>query len=224
MSTLTRNIYGFVLAGLLLLTWSSPASAQAKELETRGSIWVAATAQKKISKEVKVFVLPQIRTKGWEPQRYLLEVGLKYSPWKFLSLRTAYRAGLEKVFADPIFARRIRFDAVASGTLLRFRPSLRVRYTDTYSPDLPSVHRIRYKGVLAYRVKKFPLTPDVSLEAFQSLKTAEFFKMRYGTGASYRFYKKKKVRQFVRIAYHLEYRLDKYRNTHVARLAYKVTF
>ncbi len=201
-------------------------AASAQEVQQDTVMRFSATVEKKINKEFRAFVNPEMRTDGFNPNRYLFELGVKYKPIDYLSLTPAYRIELrEKNSGDLISVQRLRLDVGSGIELGDFEPSVRVRYSTSIRPDRETAHRLRYKLGLDYQIKKY-LGADVSAELFHGLNLQEIEKMRYAAGLSYRFFRKKKkdLSQFVLFKYRFDYYLNEYRNAHIFELGYKFSF
>ncbi len=185
----------------------------------------SAIAQKEFNKQFKVFVNPEMRTDGFDPDRYLLEIGLDYEPFKYLEITPGYRFELDEKKEGLTPEHRLRLDFTGKLPLGDFKPSFRVRYTASLSPGETATQRLRYKLGLDYDPTKRWST-DVAAELFQDLTPHELNRMRYSAGVSYKFYraKKKKIDQTVLLKYRLDYYFHEYVNRHIFELGYKFSF
>lgn len=219
--TLLRRAHFLVALALPLLLASS---ARAQQLEQEFQLRVGADIEKELIDDLRVVVTPEMRTVGLNPDRYLLEVGLKYDPFKFLSLRPAFRGDLEEKRTDLEGGYRARFDVVGEVEFGDFEPGARLRYTYEFGPLRDSQHTLRYLLGLGYEIDDADVALGVSAEAFQDLGLGSFYKMRYGIGADWDFYKTKKLDQSIGLEYNFDYYLDRYLNVHIVEIGYKIAF
>jgi hypothetical protein len=210
----------FVAALLFPLT----SLAQDSTVEKEGAYWIAATAKKKISKDFRASLTPEMRSTGWEPSEGLLTFDVRYKPIDYFAAEVGYRASFEDDSGDLQRVGRINLDLIGFLPLGDFEAGARFRYTNSFGPLIASEQTLRYKGSLEYEIKKVDVSFDGLVEAFQNLDPAEFSKIRYGLGVTWEFYKTKKVDQSIRVGYHLDYFLTKYKNINVAEFSYGVDF
>ncbi len=219
MTRMRLTLAALISSTLLLVT---PAHAQ--ELEQETQLRLVVDAQKRVFEGFRVFVTPELRTVGWDLDRYLLELGMKYKPIDYLSVRGAYRFGIEEKKNGDETQYRFRVDGVGMFPLGDFEPQLRVRYQDSFGPDSVSRQRFRYRARLVYEpIKVF--AASVSAEGFQEVETGTLVKMRYAAGVEWVFARsKKKLTQSVALEYAFDYFLEEYTNVYIAQLTYKVVF
>jgi hypothetical protein len=200
------------------------AGAQSDGPVQESQIRVSANVEKKIIKKLRVGVTPEMRTNGFDPDKYMVETGLSYKPIDYLSLRTAYRFDLNERKDTVDSGHRYRFDVVGMWPLKRLEPQARIRYTHRFGEGRPIENTLRYLLGLDYRIKKTQLTLGASAETYHQLTPQFFERMRYGANASYRFQKSKKLRQTVKGGYLLDYYLNQRLNVHIALFEYAVLF
>lgn len=216
---------GRVLLALCILAFTSAAAAQEPPLEQEFRIRVGANVEKKLVKDLRLVVSPEVRTvDGINPDRYLIEIGLKYDPIKYLSLRPGIRADLEEKKDGLENSYRPRMDVVGSYKIEDFKPNVRLRYTHAFGPYRDPRPTLRYRLGLEYEIDKTDVSVEANAEAFHDLVVGNIYKMRYSAGADYKFYGTKKLDQWVRLTYNLDYYLDEYRNIHFVEIGYKVVF
>jgi hypothetical protein len=220
-SFLLRRAHLLIAFVLTLLVASS---AGAQQVEQEFQLRLGADIEKKLVKDLRVVVTPEVRTMGINPDRYLLEVGLKYDPLKFLSLRPGFRGDLEEKSSGLEGSYRAKFDVVGKVEFGDFEPNARLRYTYEFGPYRVAQHSLRYLLGLDYEIGKSDVTLGASGEAFQDLGLGSFYKMRYGIGAEWDFYKTKKVDQSISLDYNFDYYLDRYLNVHIVEIGYKIVF
>lgn len=211
---------------LLLGTFLFPltSSAQDSTVEKEGAYWIAATAKKKISKQFRASLTPEVRSTGWQPTSGLLTLDLRYKPIDYLAAEVGYRASFEDDSGDLERKGRVNLDLLGFLPLGDFTAGARFRYTNSFGPLQASEQTLRYRGSLQYEIKEADVAFDGLVEAFQKLGPSEFSKIRYGVGVTWEFYKTKKVDQSIRLGYHLDYFLTKYKNVNVAEFSYGVAF
>ena len=207
-----------------VVVFPATAFAQDSTVEKEGGYWIAATAKKKISKDFRASLTPEVRSTGWEPTEGLLTLDVRYKPIDYFAVEVGYRASFEDDSGDLQRIGRINLDLEGSLPLGDFEPGVRFRYTNSFGPLIASEQTLRYRGDLEYEIKKIDVSFDGLVEAFQKLEPAEFSKIRYGLGVTWEFYKTKKVDQSIRLGYHLDYFLTKYKNVNIAEFSYGVDF
>lgn len=217
----SRRLAAF-LSGAAILFTSSWSLAQ--ETENEGQLRLRADAKKKLNKEWRVFLRPEIRTKGWDFENYMVEAGVRYKPLDYLALKTAFRFELTDKESDNEFTYRWRLDATGSLPLGRyFEAQARLRYAYVSSNQDSPESRIRPRALVEYKPLK-RLAFSLSAEAFWIVTDGDVSKMRYGSEVYYDFYRSKKVDQFVTLEYLLDYSLQEPQNTHIVRVGYGVAF
>lgn len=208
----------------LMMSVSSVGFAQDSGLVQESQIRVSATAEKKIIKRVRLSVTPEMRTNAFDPDKYMVEVGLGYKPIDYLAIRTGYRFDLNERRTSIDSGHRYRLDMVGMWSRKRWKPHGRVRYMHRFGPDRPIENTLRYLLGLDHRIKKTELTLGVSAEAYHQLATNDWERIRYGADASYQFHKSKKVRQTIKGGYLFDYYLTQRLNVHIALIEYEVLF
>lgn len=172
-------------------------------------------------KDVKVSLTPEIRfNDAFDYDKFQIEGDVKYSPIKYLDLGASYRfIGNQNKDNETEFANRYAIYAKTQYKIERFKPSLRVSYTN-FSDDDKNDHFLRYKIGTEYNIKKSKITPEISAEIFQSLTDSNLYKMRYSAGASY----KLKKNNYIDLSYKFDYYMQEYRNKHIVSVGYKLKF
>lgn len=216
--------FRLVLVASVFLSLAYAAPAVAQDVEEEFQLRVGAEVEKEVIDDLSVSLTPEMRTVGLNPDRYLLELGLKYDPLDFLSLRPGFRGDLEEKKSGLDGGYRAKMDVVGKLEFGDFEPNARLRYTYEFGPDRDSQHSLRYKLGLDYEIDPADLTVGVGVEAFQDLALGSFYKMRYGGGVTWDFYKTKKLDQSVGLSYDFDYFLDKYKNVHIVELTYGIQF
>lgn len=212
----------FFFCGSFLL--EEEARAQTVEQET--GLRFSAVAQKELNKQFKVFINPEMRTNGFNPDRYLLEVGVDYEPIKYLEITPAFRFELDEKKSGLTPEQRLRLDLTGKLPLGDFKPTFRLRYTASFSPEEEVGQRLRYQLGLDYDPTK-RWSMGVAAELFQDLAPlSQLERMRYTAGVSYKFHRAKKMNidQSVLFKYRFDYYLQEYLNAHIFELGYKFSF
>lgn len=222
---MNRALLGLFALTALLFSLTAPAHAQQPPVEQEFRTRIGANIEKKLVKDLRLVLSPELRTvEGFNPDRYLIEIGLKYDPIKYLSLRPGFRADLKESNIGLENSYRPRMDVVGSYKIEDFEPSARLRYTYSFGPYMDPEHTLRYRLGLGYDIGKTDVSVEVGAEAFHDLVAGNIYKMRYSAGGDYKFYKTKKLDQWIRLTYNLDYYLIEYRNVHFVELGYKVVF
>lgn len=209
---------------LCQLTWTAPAMAQNEELEQELQIRVGGAVRKKFGKDWMLQLAPQLRTDGFNPDRYLLELEGGYEPIKYVDFRAVFRGDVEEQGSDLDHGYRPGASVTGSLPLDDFKPSLRLFYTYDFGPEREMRHRLRYRAKLDYNVPKIPLEISPAAEAFHRIDARGVYKMRYSLSFDYKFMKSKEYDQFIGVGYMLDYFLDKARNVHIPDIGYKIVF
>jgi len=199
------------------------APVHAQETQNEGEAWLRAGLYKKWGK-IRLGVSPEFRTSGLEPESYMARTTVRYRPVKYFDVQAGYRFQFKEK-GDALEARhRAELSLTGRYSFGPITPSLRIRYTDALnSPDAPK-RRLRYRGELAYELKKLDLELAGSVAPFHDLVEQNLLKMRYHLGVEYKFDKKKPLKQKLGLAYRLDYHLQEYLNVHIVLLSYSLSF
>jgi hypothetical protein len=165
----------------LLLVLSLGASAQ-----TEGATWSSIKVQKKLSKQFKVFMEPQLRWTDTELEQRLLETGVDYEPIKYFSTTVIHRYSIKTTNNGRERTHRFALDLNGKMDVNNWEPEVRIRYTNLkdFNAD-GGGNFLRYKIGVGYDIKKIKTKPEISAEAFQELIGNTIRKWRYTVGASY---------------------------------------
>jgi len=171
--------------------------------------------------KVQISFAPEIR---WGQQttvdRFHVETGVKYKPIKLISLAAYYRyISNPRAGETTEILHRYAFDAVFKKDIQRFKPSIRLRYTN-YTEENSTSDFLRLKAKVKYNIRDCKLSPFASAEGFRDLTEAEYYKVRYAIGGEYKINKKHSINA----AYKLDYYLQEYTNKHIFQLGYKFSF
>lgn len=202
---------------MLLVTQVVQSQTTEDEFQTRSEIKLS---YKPID-NIKIYVTPELRfDETFAADKFLLETGLAYKPIKFLELGGSYRYIVNyRDVKSTEYLHRFALDATLGKSFNRWKPSLRIRYTN-YTEDNSNSNYLRYKAKLEYNIKNCKLSPLIAAEAFNDLEDGTYYKMRYTLGADYKLNKKNAIS----IAYKLDYYLQDYLNKHILYVGYKYKF
>lgn len=192
------------------------------DVERDLQVRVGARVMKDVGKDWTLWLSSEVRTEELDPDRYLLEVGNKYEPVKYIALRAEFRGDLKESEKDHGY----RPGASVTGSLPigDFKPSFRFLYTYDFGPDRDERHRVRYRGKLDYDVPNLRLEVAVAAEAFRRLDDRGFYKMRYSLSFDYEIEKSRGASHAVYAGYMLDYFLDKPRDVLIPEVGYKLGF
>lgn len=201
----------------LLLTANVHAQSVENTFQTRSEVKLSYKAFDKI----KFSLTPELRLdEKFSADKLLLEAGIGYKPIDILTLGANYRFVVNyRDVKETEYLHRYAFDATFAKSISRFKPSLRIRYTN-YTEENANAEYLRYKAKLKYNIKDFKLSPLLAFEGFHDLGEANIYKMRYTLGAEYKLSKKSAVSA----AYKLDYYLQEYQNKHILYVGYKYKF
>jgi hypothetical protein len=186
---------------------------------------VGATAKKEVIDDVDVSLSPEMRTDGINPDRYLIEAGVRYKPIKYFAAKGEFRADLEEQSYG--LAESYRPGASVSGFLPfldDFEAEARLAYTHAFGPYRDPLNTLRYRAGLEYNVPDVKLDLSVSAEAFHRVNEGEFNRMRYAIEGKYKFYGTKRLDQWISLGYMLDYFLQKPVNLHIPTIQYSAAF
>jgi len=177
--------------------------------ESGPSTWVELEFSKKIVKNLKVEFNPELRLLDkYKMDAYILEGGLSYKVYKYLTLAAYYRYENEwdykkstGAYKGQIGLNRLAFDAKTGFSFRRFDFAFRLRYTKSILTDSTDDEKsfFRYRAKVGYDIKNSKFVPYLSAEAFHDLETKEFTKYRYTAGLDYAINNKNEVGLFYRI-------------------------
>jgi len=213
-----------VLILLVLSLTAFPAFAQDADDPSKVQTRLGANFKKKLSKEWDAWVNPEFRFDNTEPDRFLLEIGATYEPIKYLAVKAGLRGDINDTSEGLGYGLRPGISAKGKLPMGDFEGGLRLYYTFDFGQYRDDEHRLRYQGSLKYNVPGIRLNLQAAIEAFQRLNEGWIFKLRYGIEADYKFYKSKKLDQFVYAGYALDQYFDRNLITHIPQLGYKLNF
>ncbi len=172
-------------------------------------------------KKVQLSFTPEIRwDENFSVSKYHFQSTVSYNPVKGLDLSGSYRFIVNPRSTNPTeYLHRFAFDAEYGRKVYRWKPSVRLKYTN-YTDDDANGDFLRYRAKLDYNVKNFKLTPYASAEGFHDISVNELYKMRYSLGASYKLNKHNSLK----LGYALDYYMLEYRNKHIISIGYKYKF
>lgn len=196
-------------------------SAKAQEVENEFQARTSITLSKKLLKNLKLSISPEIRfDDDFSIDKYVLEGKLTYKLSKTFSLGAGYRFYSNKrENKDTENYGRFSFSGKYEKKFDRFEPSLRIKYSN-YSDDESDTDMLRYKAGLKYDIKNSKITPYLGLEAYHDISESEFYKMRYSAGMDYKLNKKNSIG----IGYKFDYYINEDKNRHIISVGYKVKF
>ncbi len=201
------------------------ANAQEKDIivENELNTWMELDVSKKLSRDIRLVLTPEIRLDdNFNTDKLLLQGMIKYKPLKFLEGGGGYRLNVQPDdgAGKAELEQRVFFEVSTMTKLFRFEPEFRWRYTHDsgLGEDNYTLENLRYKGSLDYDIRKSKFTPSFSTEIFQSLTEHEVFKIRYELGGRYKINKKNSIK----LDYKLDYYLSEYKNRHIIGLSYKI--
>ncbi|MFT7035281.1 MAG: hypothetical protein ACJA2S_003803 [Cyclobacteriaceae bacterium] len=214
-----RSIRNGVLAILIMLSIQAFAQ-ESSETENEFNTWMELKLKKKINRKFSFYVAPQLRlTEVSTLDKYLLETGVKYKLNKNMSIGALYRFTGDQKSDHTDYYHRYGLDFKAYDKFGRFEPEVRLRYSNiTDFNDDSSEKYMRYKGLVVYDIPKCKFTPFISAEAFQQPSTDGFKKIRYGVGGEF----KLPNGNYIGMSYRIDYYLDKFKNSHILGLNYKI--
>lgn len=213
------------IAGLLILLSGSRAQAQSEPLEQELQIRVGAGVKTEVIEDVDVYLKPEMRTDGLSPNRYLMELAVRYKPIKYFSMRGEFRSDLEDESYGLVHGYRPA--ASVSGHLPfldDFKAEVRALYTHAFGPYEDIRRTLRYRGGVEYNVPKVKLDIGISAEAFHRVPEGEFNRMRYAIEGKYKFYNTKRFDQWISLGYMLDYLLTRPLNRHIPTIGYSAEF
>ena len=158
--------------------------------QTEGATWASIRVQKKLSKQFKVFMEPQLRWTDTQLEQRLLETGLDYEPIKYFSTTVIHRYSIETTNNGRVNEHRFALDLNGKIGINNWEPEVRIRYTNLQDFNADGgVNYLRYKIGVGYELKEIRTKPEISAEAFQELVGNSIKKYRYAMGVSYDFNK-----------------------------------
>lgn len=182
---------------------------QAAFSQSNPSTWIELELSKKIVKNLKVELNPELRLfGGFEMDTYIIEGGFAYKLHKHLTTAAYYRFQNEYKYRKKLdiyeyeSSNRFAFDAKSGFSLKRFDFQLRVRYTNGSEDDKDTGKKpsfFRYRAKTEYNIKNLKITPFASVEVFHDLNLKELDKTRYSGGITYPLNKNNELSMFYRI-------------------------
>lgn len=174
------------------------------------STWIELEFSKKIVNNLKIEFNPELRLlSDFKMDTYILEGGLSYKLYKYLTIAGYYRyenawdyKKSTGAYKGQIASNRLAFDAKSGFNLDRFEFQFRLRYTNGADFDQATDDRtsyFRYRAKIDYDIKNSKLVPFLSIEAFHDLILNDVDKMRYTGGLLYPINKSNEISLFYRI-------------------------
>ncbi len=174
------------------------------------STWIELEFSKKIIKDLKVEINPELRMYGgFEMDSYIFEGGLSYKIHKYLSVGGYYRYENEYKYKNSTgeykgqeASNRLAFDAKSGFELDRFNLSFRIRYTNGGDYDQTTDDKVsyfRYRVKVDYDIKGSKFVPFASVELLHDLIYKEIDRTRYTAGLNYPINKHHEVGLFYRL-------------------------
>jgi len=180
--------------------------------------WIEIGLSKKIVKDLKFEFNPEIRLlEDFKMDSYILESGLSYSAFKYLTVAGYYRfeeawdyKKKSGAYKGKASYNRFAFDLKSGYEIFRFNIQGRIRYTRQLDEG-SNATELRYRAKIDYNIKGIKLAPFISIELFNDkLVTAEdkslisgglkdIDKIRYTGGLSYGINKNNEVSLFYRL-------------------------
>lgn len=149
--------------------------------------WTKLKVNYKIDSRFSVFSNLEYRTKNdmGRTDRWGLAVGGEYSAYSFLKLHAGYETHLRNLGdSEWKFRHRYNFGATASFRYQWLKIALRERFQQTFDRG-DSKARLRSRLKLSYSPQKSMVSPYFSIEIYQSLDDAPFWRanrLRYRPG------------------------------------------
>lgn len=197
-----------------------------RDLET----WSSATFQVKFNKKLSLSLSPQLRLQenSSHLERYFADLEMEYKLNKNLEFSLGYRFLSESKNSGMQWAHRYNIDGKYKFEINRFDGYLRLRYQsgrEFGDAENTWENHFRLKTKIGYNIKDWKIDPYISGEIFRlSGKNidAQFDKMRFTVGSSYKFNKKHSISFFYGGEKQLNTTYPK--TTYIVGLGYKFTF
>ncbi|MCG8579886.1 MAG: DUF2490 domain-containing protein [Bacteroidales bacterium] len=212
-----RKLYFLFILAIMVLVIDTKAQDTEHTSQTRTEFKISY----KLADKWKLQAIPELRfDETFSIDKYILELKTVYNPFKRLSLGASYRfIANERSTKDTEYLQRYAFDIKYEYKLKRWKPTIRMRYTN-YSEDDENGEFLRGKAGLEYNIRKCKFTPFAGAELFQDLNNNELFKVRYSLGTDYKINKTNSIS----MGYKLDYYMQRYENKHIMYLGYKFKF
>ncbi|MFA6618203.1 MAG: DUF2490 domain-containing protein [Candidatus Neomarinimicrobiota bacterium] len=209
-----RSLFKKTVIILSLFSMLFAVNTNKTEYRVEGSLRVS------LFKNVKFYLIPELRFNNNGLDESLTEAELKYSPLKNLDLGLSYRLTMDHKSNKPTeYIHRYSVFSAFEHEIGRFLPSLKIMFSN-YNGDNNLLNLLRYKANLEYDIPKLKVDPFLSAELFHQLENSTIYKIRYGLGADWRFIKDQSIG--------LSYKLDNYLNEnkikHIITLDYSYKF
>ena len=208
----------YIIASIL---WISTLASQAQDVDNTYQTRTEFKLSYKLLDNLKLVATPELRfDESYSIDKYIMELKTVYNPFKRLALGASYRfVANKRETKDTEYLQRYAFDAKYNFKINRWKPEIRLRYTN-YSEDNENGEFLRYKGGVEYNIRKCKLTPYAGAELFQEFTNSELFKVRYTLGTDYKINKTNSIS----LAYKLDYYMQRYENKHIMYVGYKFKF
>lgn len=186
--------------------------------QDKPALWTELGFTKGIVKNLKFEFNPELRLLGdYKMDSYILEGGLSYKAFKYLTVAGYYRFEEEWDYKKKSGAykgknsyNRVAFDLKSGFDFLRFSLQGRVRYARELDAG-SNATELRYRAKVDYNIKGIKLNPFISVELFNDKSVTDLEKegisgglkdinkIRYTGGLAYSINKKNEVSAFYRL-------------------------
>ena len=207
-----------MLGFVLCLSLHTTAQEVENTIQSRTSLKLSFSPIKK----VKLNVTPELRfDENFSLNNAHLEGELVYSPFKYLSLSSAYRFVVNpRETKTTEYLHRIALAATVDHKIDRFTTALKFAYSNYADDESSEKEFLRYKGSVKYNIPKSKITPYAGVEAFQQWSDFNLYKIRYSAGLNYKIIKNNSIG----IGYKFDYYMTEYKNKHIFSIGYKYKF
>lgn len=222
-----KKLWIFLL-GLITLTGFSQSEYDTiviRDLES----WTSGSFQYKLNKKWSFKVSPQMRLQhnSSQMERFLVDADAEYDLNKHFEFGFGYRLNSKYKNSGIQNGHRWNLDATYKFDINRFDAGIRLRYQSgrVFASEDPSwENHFRLKTKVQYNIKKWKLDPEITGEVFRLSGKgvdAQFDKMRFTIGSSYKFSKQHSVSFFYGFQKELNTTYPK--TTYLVGLGYKFT-
>lgn len=208
------------LLTLLLCAMHTRSFAGALDTEVDYRSQIAYELNWKLAKGLKFSLEPEIRfDRSFAIDSYQFGAGLRYKTLKYLYLGAGYRMIIIPTSSyESTTNNKFEFSATLKERFGRFTPSARVLYSNYADDEIDDKKFWRYRAKVEYDIRKCPLTPFFSMEAYQSMEENLLYKMRYSTGVDFKVASGK----YLYFNYKMDYFQLKYKTRNIFGIGYKV--
>lgn len=223
-----------ILTPLLLMGIVSAAFAGGSrdDVENIDRYRVGINIQTKLADDLRLSIAPEMRFyDGFDV--FLVDGGLSYEIFDGITLGAAYRIVFDREEVGTVqsgfttrteydcdYLHRYAFSISYKEDFGDFTPSVRMQYNNFTGKENTEKGDLRSRIVLKYDIDDCRLTPEVSIETFQSPQhDFKVNKIRYLAGFNYKVNK--------RSSFGFDYKLDffrlEYKNAHIFTMGYKLS-